>query len=222
MRIYEDQFIPIFKKVFLFNPEEIKIYKTNNLVWIPHGVNKKVLDYDYQADFRRNLKISFLGKMDYRPNVEAVKWFAQNVLPKLKPQFSFQIIGAFPSKEVLALKNNPRIEVTGFVDDPYRILLESHCVVAPMISGGGIQNKLLESMAIGCVNIVSTICARPLNGINNEIIVSDDPERIAKIINELDPQSEYYQMIQKASKDYIVNNYTWDKYEEVLYKEISL
>lgn len=222
MREYENKFLPLFKKVFLFNPEEIKLYKNNNLSWIPHGVNKKIIDYKYPGLLKKNNKISFLGKMDYRPNIDAVKWFASQVLPHIDEKFSFQIIGAYPSSEVLKLSENPRVSVTGFVDDPYKLLKESHCVVAPMVSGGGIQNKLLESMAIGCVNVVSSICAKPLMNISKEIIVSDDPLEMAGIINGLYPDSEMYRELEQSARDYILKNYTWEKFEDVLFNEINL
>lgn len=218
MRAYEERHLGRFKKVFLFNPQEMKLYQEGNLVWIPHGVNDKVLNYPPQERMSNN-KVSFLGKMDYRPNVEAVKWFVQNVLPYLDPKFSFQIIGAFPSKEVLELASNPRVEVTGFVDDPYLMLCESHCVVAPMVSGGGIQNKLLESMAIGCANVVTSICARPLIDLKDEVAVTDEPQEMAKFIQELTTEKRR-EMGQKA-RQYIQKNYTWKRYEGVLFQEVS-
>lgn len=218
MRKYEDLHLKKFDKVFLFNPEEIKLYNAENLKWIPHGVNQKVLDYKIQMT-PSNSKITFLGKMDYRPNVEAVKWFVAEVLPFLDKKFSFQIIGAFPSKEVLELNKIPRVEVTGFVDDPYKLLLESHCVVAPMVSGGGIQNKLLESMAIGCPNIVTSICARPLKDLKEEVLITDDPEKMATLISNLGEKQR--QELGERAKEYIQKNYTWEKYEEVLYREVK-
>lgn len=221
MRRYEEEHLDLFKKVFLYNPLEIELYKRSNMRWIPHGVNQKIINYKLPREIKRNYKISFLGKMDYRPNVEAVKWFVARVLPYLDEKFSFQIIGAYPSKEVLQLKG-PRVEVTGFVDDPYLLLKESFCVVAPMVSGGGIQNKLLESMSIGCVNVVSSICARPLIDVKGEIIVEDEPQKMAQIINQLDPESESYRHYSEISREYILKNYTWEKFEEVLYREVDV
>jgi glycosyltransferase involved in cell wall biosynthesis len=221
MRSYEEKYLNHFKKVFLFNPLEINLYDRGNMRWIPHGVNQKIIDYKLTCDLKRNNKISFLGKMDYRPNVEAVKWFVANVLPHVNERYTFQIIGAYPSKEVLQLKG-PRVEVTGFVDDPYLLLKESLCVVAPMVSGGGIQNKLLESMSIGCVNVVSSICARPLINVKDEILVEDDPQKMAQIINQLNPESDVYKHYEESSRIYITNNYTWEKFEEVLFHELDL
>lgn len=222
MREYEDKYLHLFKKVFLYNPVEVKLYHTENLKWIPHGVNENVINYEAPVEIEKKDVVSFLGKMDYRPNIEAVKWFVYNVLPSLDKRFTFKIIGAFPTKEVIELQENSRVEVTGFVDDPYLLLKESICVVAPMVSGGGIQNKLLESMALGCVNIVSSLCAKPLIDLRGEIIIEDDPKRIAETINELNRDSLVYKQYSVSSRAYILKNYTWEKYAKILFEEVDV
>lgn len=217
MRKYEDRFLPIFQKVFMFNPSEIELYGLKNLCWVPHGVNEVIINYTFRGELRKNNKISFLGKMDYRPNIEAVKWFARNVLPLLPNEYEFQIIGASPTLEVLELsKHDKRIIVTGFVEDPFRLLLESHAVVCPMVSGGGIQNKLLESMALGCINLVSPLCAKPLSQAEAGIIVCESPEDYVSAISQIEMYSEVGVQARKIIKE----NYTWDSFKRFLFQNL--
>lgn len=96
--------------------------------------------------------IIFTGRMDYKPNVDAVCWFAQKVLPGLlreRPQARFIIAGAAPTPAVTALAaNNPAVEVTGRVDDMRPWLAHADLAIAPMAIGRGIQNKVLEAAAM--------------------------------------------------------------------------
>lgn len=88
----------------------------------------------------------FTGQMDYRPNVDAVAWFAQEILP-LVPGARFVIAGRNPAPQVKALAG-PRVTVTGSVPDIRSWLAAADLVVAPLRIARGIQNKVLEAMAM--------------------------------------------------------------------------
>ena len=93
----------------------------------------------------------FTGRMDYRPNIDAVQWFAREVLPVLRrrvPAARFWIVGAAPSSLVRALADLPGVQVTGRVPDTRPYLAAADVVVAPLRIARGIQNKLLEAMAM--------------------------------------------------------------------------
>jgi sugar transferase (PEP-CTERM/EpsH1 system associated) len=96
--------------------------------------------------------IVFTGTMDYRPNVDAVTWFARHVLPQLaarRPAPVFVIVGASPTAEVRRLAALPGVVVTGRVADVRPYLAHADVVVAPLRIARGIQNKVLEAMAMG-------------------------------------------------------------------------
>jgi sugar transferase (PEP-CTERM/EpsH1 system associated) len=122
--------------------------------WISNGV-----DFDYFSPERRypppfvgeGADIVFTGRMDYRPNIDAVQWFAREVLPVLRrrvPAARFWIVGAAPSSLVRALAELPGVQVTGRVPDTRPYLAAADVVVAPLRIARGIQNKLLEAMAM--------------------------------------------------------------------------
>jgi polysaccharide biosynthesis protein PslH len=89
--------------------------------------------------------------MDYRPNIDAVIWFARNVMPALRervPGARFAIVGAAPAPEVAKLSELPGVIVTGRVADTRPWLAHADIVVAPLLIGRGTQNKVLEGMAM--------------------------------------------------------------------------
>ena len=96
--------------------------------------------------------IVFTGTMDYRPNVEAVTWFADEVLPALRARHvhapDFHIVGARPSGAVRALANRPGVHVSGAVPDTRPYIAHAALAVAPLRIARGIQNKVLEAMAM--------------------------------------------------------------------------
>jgi sugar transferase (PEP-CTERM/EpsH1 system associated) len=124
----------------------------------------------------------FTGAMDYWPNVDAVKWFAEHVLPRVRasvPNARFYIVGSRPAPEVLALANEA-IVVTGTVPDVRPYL--AHCVaaVAPLRIARGIQNKVLEAMAMGRPVVASQQAFEGIEAApGRELIVADTPEQHA-------------------------------------------
>jgi sugar transferase (PEP-CTERM/EpsH1 system associated) len=93
----------------------------------------------------------FVGAMDYRPNVEGVLWFARNVWPKIRqrhPATTFYVVGRRPAAAIACLAEQPGVVVTGAVADVRPYLARATVVVAPLRIARGVQNKLLEAMAM--------------------------------------------------------------------------
>ena len=220
---FEKYIINKFDIAFLFNKEEIKQFNISDKIkFIPHGVNENLLTYEKVEDKYKNYVV-FFGKMDYQPNIDAVLWFMENVLEKLNKNIKFLIVGANPTKKILKYASKYRnVEVTGFVDDPYKILKSCMCIVAPMQTGAGIQNKILETMALGTINIVSNLAATPIGAKDGkDFIVLDDPIKIAKTINDIFENREKYEFYKKNSREFIKNNFTWPIYENIYINTIE-
>ena len=114
-------------------------------------------------DLARRQYVVFTGTMDYWPNIDAAQWFATRVLPELRrkcPQMEFYIVGRNPDKPVLALAGRPGVHVTGTVADIRSYLKHAQAVVTPLRIARGIQNKVLEALAMGRPVLVSTEVAR--------------------------------------------------------------
>lgn len=122
--------------------------------WIDNGVDTEHFSpqLDFAAPFaRQGAELVFTARMDYRPNIDAASWFAHEVLPLVRMHAArarFWIVGASPTREVLELARLPGVEVTGRVADTRPYLAAADVVVAPLRIARGIQNKVLEAMAM--------------------------------------------------------------------------
>jgi sugar transferase (PEP-CTERM/EpsH1 system associated) len=100
----------------------------------------------------------FTGTMDYPPNVDAVVWFAKDILPVIRdsmPGAQFHIVGANPAPQVKALESIKGVFVSGRVADVRPYVAHATACVAPMRIARGIQNKVLEAMAMGRPTVVT-------------------------------------------------------------------
>ncbi|MBB5708857.1 TIGR03087 family PEP-CTERM/XrtA system glycosyltransferase [Sphingomonas xinjiangensis] len=112
------------------------------------------------------VSIVFTGQMDYRPNIEGVTWFAQAVLPRIREaraDAEFVIVGRNPTQAVQALGRSPGVRVTGAVADTRGWLAEAAVVVAPLLLARGIQNKVLEGMAMARPVVASAQAAEGID-----------------------------------------------------------
>ncbi|MBQ9340573.1 MAG: glycosyltransferase [Paludibacteraceae bacterium] len=155
----------------------------------------------------------FVGSMYYEPNIVAVTSFVHNVLPAVirrHPQTKFYIVGSRPVKQVKHLQSDSVI-VTGFVDDPKQYLEKATVVVVPMISGAGVQNKILEAMSMGCCVVTTPIGAEGLENVvsGRDIIIASHAGQMAKEINLLLDDKVRRESIGTAAHNYIEQNLTY-------------
>jgi sugar transferase (PEP-CTERM/EpsH1 system associated) len=129
--------------------------------WFSNGVDSAYFSphHDFDTPYPDGGPVmAFTGAMDYWPNIDAVQWFAAEMLPAIRerhPDARFYIVGARPSREVLALGSQPGVTVTGTVPDVRPYLAHARLAVAPLRIARGIQNKVLEAMAMGKPVIVT-------------------------------------------------------------------
>ena len=177
-----------------------RIYTVGNMVEIP--------DEKLVSRHEEDNVISFMGKMDTEPNVIAVNYFAHEIFPKLKgnfPNLKFKIVGSHPER-IISLSDIQDIVVTGFVDSLEPYYQSSTIVVAPMLTGAGIQNKIIQAMSYGCCVATTTIGAEGLTINNNEIAIIDDTDKwIETISNLLQNRDERIEMGMKA-REYVRTN----------------
>ncbi len=170
----------------------------------------------YRAD---ELPIVFTGAMDYLPNIDAVIWFKGEVLPQILarwPKARFYIVGRSPSAEVLALASG-QVVVTGTVPDVRPYLQHAAAVVAPLRIARGIQNKILEAMAMARPVIASAECAAAVDAEKGtELLTAVSPEEyIAELSRVLDAP-ETASSIGQAARRRVVERYSWDAHLEAI------
>ena len=213
---FEKQHVVKYNMTTFVNKEEAKFWgqfgKTINL---PHGVNENILNHK-SFNIKYKNTVTFIGRMDYQPNIEAVLWFAKNVLSHLENEIQFLVIGGFATPDIIQLENEYKnIRILGFVEDPYVIIRSSICNVAPMQSGGGLQTKILMSMAVESIVIMSKLSSFAIEGIENDFnaIIEDNPLKIAEKINMIYTKPDLFSKMRIEAKKLIENHYSNDVIE---------
>jgi sugar transferase (PEP-CTERM/EpsH1 system associated) len=155
----------------------------------------------------------FTGMMDYRANVDAVCWFADAVLPAIRarnPDARFAIVGAKPDEKVKRLAERPGIIVTGRVEDVRPYVAHAAVAVAPLRIARGIQNKVLEAMAMARPVVAS---AEAFEGIDAErgtdLAVADDGD-FADLVCRLLDNPEEAEALGARGRQRLAGHYTWE------------
>jgi len=152
--------------------------------------------------------IVFTGQMDYVPNAQAVMAFVRDVLPSL-PTATFAIVGRAPTAAVRALAA-PNVIVTGEVPDTRPWLAAADVVVAPLALARGIQNKVLEAMAMGKAVVASPAAAQGIDAeVGVELLVADTPAAHAAAIGALLRDPLHARALGTAARDRVRARYSW-------------
>lgn len=185
----------------------------SRLVAVPNGV-----DLEYFAPRLAASSVSddptlvFTGFMDYRPNADGISWFAREILPSIRksvPGTRLFVVGNRPTKAVLRLGEVPGVIVTGFVPDVRQYVSRGVCI-APLRIARGIQNKVLEAMAMGRPTVVTP---QAFEGIDAEpgrdlFVAADAAEFAARTIELLkDPQKAA--RMGRAARARAEERYSW-------------
>ena len=156
----------------------------------------------------------FTGQMDYRPNIDAVRWFATDILPLIRlhhPDARFAIVGRAPTDEVRALASLPGVIVTGEVPDVRPWLAAADTVVAPLLLARGIQNKLLEAMAMARPVVASAAAAEGIDAVPGEhLLVADTADAMAAAVCSLFDDRAQAQRMGQAARAQMIARYGWD------------
>ncbi len=159
----------------------------------------------------------FSGKMDYRPNIDAVLWFADEVLPQVLstlPDVRFQIVGQAPHARLDRLRSNPAIEITGAVADVRPYLADAGVYVMPLRVGGGTRFKALEAMALGKAIVTTSLGVEGIDVRNgSELLIADDPLPFAQaVLTLLDPaQAQLRVHLASSARTHVARVYDWQK-----------
>jgi polysaccharide biosynthesis protein PslH len=186
---------------------------TDKITALENGVDLDHFAPRIVAPIARDLAkpmILFTGQMDYAPNVDAVCWFAKEVLPHI-PNANFCIAGRAPTHEVLALAAYPQINVTGEVDDTRIYIEAADVVVAPLRIARGVQNKVLEAMAMGKPVVASKEAAEGIDAQpDHELLVANGAQDFAKAVSALIIDKAKARALGLAARQHMDRRYGWD------------
>lgn len=179
--------------------------------WYSNGV--KLEEFNGSPDPASPETLVFVGRMDYFPNQDAVIWFADEVLPLIRaqhPKAHLLIVGSGPTAAVNKLGERKDVTVTGRVDKVEPYILDSGISIAPLKVARGIQNKILEAMALGVPVVASTLSAKGVDAqIGTHLLAADSAEEWRDRIVELMDSPEHRETMIQAARERVETHHSW-------------
>jgi sugar transferase (PEP-CTERM/EpsH1 system associated) len=212
MRDYEGRVLRHYDQVLISSPVDRKELRLELPVEVlPNGVDPDFFVF-HDGD-KSDAEIIFLGKMSYYVNVASVMWFYMKVFPlirKERPHTRLVIVGRNPTKKITSLMSDPSVEVTGTVTDVRPFLQRASVAICPMVSGAGIQNKMLEAMAVGTPCVATSLACQALQvEPGKEVIIANKPEDFAQGVMALLDQPGMRRDISFAARSYVECYHDW-------------
>lgn len=233
-RHYEGQLLERYLRVVVTSPKDrdalVRLSTVKNdhrFEVLPNGVD---LEYFKPMDVPREAAtIIFTGKMSYHANIAAALDLAQMVMPLIwqkVPEAKLVIAGKDPSSELQELATDSRIVVTGTVPDLRPYLAKATVAVSPMRYGVGIQNKILEAMAMGTPVITTSQALTSLQAnVDEDVVRADTAEAIAEAAVNLMTNEALSMKVGLAGRRYVEDYHDWStvaKKLEAVYREVAL
>lgn len=154
----------------------------------------------------------FTGTMNYRPNVDAVLWFTENVLGQICaaiPETRLFVVGNKPHERLDAIRQRKDVEVTGYVQDVAPFLHSAAVYVAPLRMGSGTRLKLLQAMAAGCAIVSTTVGAEGLDVSSGELLIADSAAAFAESVIALLRDPARRAAMGEAARQLVTARYDW-------------
>jgi glycosyltransferase involved in cell wall biosynthesis len=225
---YEERVCQAVKRIVAVSRDDARamqsLYGIPDVAAVPTGV-----DLDHFAPHSRmsqpTTDLVFLGSMDWRPNIDGVRWFAADILPLIRrrlPDCSLAVVGRLPTGEIRRLAEaDARIQVTGTVPDVRPYLWESAVSIVPLRVGGGTRLKIYEAMAARVPVVSTSIGAEGLDVRDGEnIALADSPEAFAERCLALLGAAEVRRKQAQAAWEMVSACYSWEvvarKFEQLL------
>ena len=179
---------------------------------MPNGI--AVADYEPPAGTKREpYQLVFSGKMDYRPNVDAVEWFHRAVFPRVREQFPetrLLIVGRNPHRRLEPLAADESVRVTGWVESVQPYLHQATIYIVPLRMGSGTRLKILQAMAAGCAVVSTSIGAAGLNQeVQSALSIADDAEEFALAVVSLLEDESRRRELGRLAREQVSIHYDW-------------
>jgi sugar transferase (PEP-CTERM/EpsH1 system associated) len=194
----------------------LKIDYTENIHVLPNGVD---IEFFKQTTADKKYDVVFVGNMGYLPNIVAAEYLVNRVLPLCKQhgmQLKVLIAGARPDRRVRHLASK-EVHVSGWMEDIRDAYNQSKIFVAPIFSGMGQQNKILEAMSMSMPCITSTMVNNAIGASDGkQIYLANQPKEFMEKIAHLILHQVEVEKTGLAARLFIIENYSWEKHLNAL------
>ncbi|MBN2301328.1 MAG: TIGR03087 family PEP-CTERM/XrtA system glycosyltransferase [Lentisphaerae bacterium] len=218
LRRYENFLAKTFQHGFLVSEKETRdfrdlVFDKAPLTAISNGVDTQMFQPSREP-YDPNTLV-FTGAMDYFANVETMLYFVRAILPQIRkaiPSVKLYIVGSKPAPVLKKLANTSSdIIVTGYVDQVRPYVVKSAAFVAPMQIGRGINNKIIEAMAMGVPVVTNSLGLEGIRAVpGHDLLVEDAPENFAAQVIRLMTDAEFRHTIAGNARKTIATHYNWD------------
>ncbi|MBA3058111.1 MAG: TIGR03087 family PEP-CTERM/XrtA system glycosyltransferase [Gammaproteobacteria bacterium] len=213
------------EKSFFVTESEVALFQkmapecVDSVVALSNGVDTDYFSPDAarpspfagRSEQEAQIPVVFTGAMDYWPNVDAVTWFARDIVPLLRrswPTVRFHIVGRNPPPSVLALASES-VVVTGTVPDVRPYLQHAAVVVAPLRVARGLQNKILEAMAMGRPVVASHTCGQAINARSGELVCASGVNGFVRALDALLKEPARAVAMGQSARLRVLQSYSW-------------
>lgn len=199
-----------------------------NTVIVPNGVDTGYFDKNVAGQPDNRYDIVFCGNMSYAPNVDAARFLVHGIMPhvwRVLPSATLLLAGADPKSSVSSLASG-RVTVSGRMADIRQAYASSQVFVAPMRLGSGLQNKLLEAMAMGLPCVTTSLANTPLGAsAGDQVLVADDAQSLAAHIVKLLSSADERQALAERGHRFVLDRYSWtaavEPLEHIFYAQLE-
>lgn len=211
---YESHMFSVFDALTIITDTDRQLLaseRKNEVEVIANGVDRRYFDYPLQE--HKKYDLIFSGAMGYKPNIVAAEYLIEKIMPLVWERMKdvkMAIVGGGAPRSVLRLASE-KVDIPGWVDDMRTYYCKTKLFVAPMQIGTGLQNKLLEAMAMSVPCITSPLANNALGAKDgHEIFIADSPQQYADYIVKLLNDKTLSDTIANNGRDYVYNNYGWE------------
>ncbi len=221
---YERRIFDKFERKVIISEQDrnfIPHHEKEKIVILPNGVDNEIF---YPLDREKKYELLFTGNMGYPPNIEGAIYAAKKILPlvhKMNPDAKLLIAGISPPKEIISLQSD-RIDVIPRFSHIREAFAQSRILLAPMLTSIGLQNKILQAMAMKIPCICSPLANNAIKAPHNSCILeANTPEDYSEKIHLLLNDIGFYNKLINNAFEFVIENYNWKSINKKLEETIS-
>jgi polysaccharide biosynthesis protein PslH len=155
----------------------------------------------------------FTGKMDFRPNVDAILWFSQQVLPRIRvahPDAHLYVVGKSPHSRLASIAQAPGVTLTGFVDDVRPYIAAAAVYIVPLLTGGGTRLKVLEAMAMAKPMVCTTLGCEGIPAVaGQDLLIADLADAFADGVVTLLRNEALRSDLGRSARHFVEQHFDW-------------